>query len=133
MPSSGSGGGAAPPPPKPETTSAEQADPAARAPEPSAEVVDLDRVRAEARGDGYREAAAIAELCALAGMPARTGEMIARGLSVEAARKELLALKARDDGPEVHSHVMPGAGTGSGMTLDDNPVVLAAKARAAKA
>jgi hypothetical protein len=99
----------------------------------SAEVIDLDKVRAEARGDGYREAAGIAELCTLAGMPERTGEMIAHGLSVEEARKALLALKADGDGDEVRSHVMPGAGTGQAMTLDDNPVVGAAKARAAAA
>ncbi len=108
-------------------------DPGARAPEPSAEVVDLDRVRADARGAGYREAAAIADLCALAGVPERTAAMIARGLSADEARRELLALKARDDGPEVRSHVLPGAGTGPGVSLDDNPVVRAAKARAARA
>jgi signal peptide peptidase SppA len=99
----------------------------------TAEVVNLEKIRIEARGDGYREAAGIAELCALAGMPERASEMIVRGLSVEEARKELLALKARGDGPEVQSHVMPGASTGQAMTLDDNPVVRAAKARAAAA
>jgi signal peptide peptidase SppA len=99
----------------------------------TAEVVDLDKVRAEARGEGAAEAARIADLCALAGMPERTGEMIGRGLSADEVRKELLALKAGEDGAEVRSHVLPGAGTGQPLDLNDNPVVGAAKARAAAA
>jgi len=99
----------------------------------TAEVVDLDKVRAEARGESHREAALIADLCALAGMPERTGEMIARRLSAEEVRRELLTLKAGEDGAEVMSQVLPGAGTGQPMNLDDNPVVRAAKARAAAA
>ena len=99
----------------------------------TAEVVDLDKVRAEARGEGQQEAALIADLCALAGMPERTGEMISRRLSADAVRKELLALKADHDGDEVQSHVLPGAGTGRSLDLNDNPVVRAARARATAA
>jgi len=99
----------------------------------TAEVVDLDKVRAEARGEGAAEAARIADLCALAGMPERTGEMIARGLSADEVRRELLALKAGQDGAEVQSHLLPGAGTGQPASLDDNPVVRAARSRAAAA
>ena len=115
-------------PPAPETTA-----PVAAKPEPNtAEVVDLDKVRAEARGEGAAEAGLIAELCTLAGMPERTADMLAKGLSADAVRRELLNLKAGEDA-EVRSHVLPGAGTGAPQNLDDNPVVLAATARAAAA
>ena len=105
-------------------------------PDASAEIVDLEKIRAEARGEGVknatRDAAAIVDLCALAGRPDRAAEMIARGVSVEDARKALLAMKADEDGSEVRSHVLPGAGTGQAVTLDDNIVVRTARARAAK-
>ena len=111
--------------PRPDTT--------AGAGNKTAEVIDLDKVRAEARGEGQQEAVLIADLCALAGMPERTGEMISRRLSADEVRKELLALKADHDGDEVRSHVLPGAGTGRSLDLNDNPVVRAARARAAAA
>ena len=115
-------------PPAPETTA-----PKAAKPEPkTAEVVDLDKVRAEARGEGTAEAGLIAELCTLAGMPERTADMLAKGLSADEVRRELLNLKAGADA-EVHNHVLPGAGTGGPQNLDDNPVVRAATARAAAA
>ena len=115
-------------PPAPEATA-----PVAAKPEPTtAEVVDLDAVRAEERGEGAAEAGLIAELCALAGMPERTADMLAKGLSADAVRRELLALKAGEDA-EVHNHVLPGAGTGAIHNLDDNPVVRVATARAAAA
>ena len=103
--------------------------PAPVAAEPTtAEAVDLDAVRAE----GTAEAGLIAELCTLAGMPERTADMLAKGLSADAVRRELLTLKAAQDA-EVHNHVLPGAGTGASANLDDNPVVRAATARAAAA
>ena len=102
-------------------------------PEPkTAEVVDLDAVRKEARGEGTAEAGLIAELCTLAGMPERTVDMLAKGLSADAVHRELLNLKAGAEA-EVHNHVLPGAGTGAPQNLDDNPVVRAATARAAAA
>ena len=101
-------------------------------PERTAEVVDLAAVRAEARGEGAAEARLIAELCTLAGMPERTADMLAKGLSADAVRRELLNLKAGADA-EVQSHVLPGAGTGGPQNLDDNPVVRTATARAAAA
>ena len=105
--------------------------PEVAAPEPTtAEVVDLDAVRAEARGEGAAEAGLIAELCTLAGMPERTADMLAKGLSADEVRRELLNLKAGGD-EEVRSHVLPGAG--GPANLDDNPVVRAATARAAAA
>ena len=110
-----------------EPEAADTAPAPAAAPElKTAEVVDLDAVRAE----GTAEAGQIAELCALAGMPGRTADMLAKGLSADAVRRELLTLKAAQDA-EVHNHVLPGAGTGASANLDDNPVVRAATARAA--
>ena len=112
-----------------EPEAADMAPALAAAPEPkTAEVVDLDAVRAE----GTAEAGLIAELCTLAGMPGRTADMLAKGLSADAVRRELLTLKAAQDA-EVHNHVLPGAGTGASASLDDNPVVRAATARAAAA
>ena len=119
-------------PPNPETAETASA-PVAANPEPNtAEVVDLDAVRNQARGEGAAEAGLIAELCTLAGMPERTADMLAKGLSADAVRRELLNLKAGADA-EVHNHVLPGAGTGAIHNLDDNPVVRAATARAAAA
>jgi len=119
------------PPAKDETHPEPAPDTAAKTEREPAEVVDLDKVRTEARGEGAAEAARIADLCALAGMPERTAEMIARRLSADEARRELLSLKAGQDGAEVHSHLLPGAGTGQPASLNDNPVVRAARARAA--
>ena len=116
----------------PATTDTPPAPEAAKPAPTIAEVVDLDAVRAEARGEGAAEAGLIAELCTLAGMPERTAEMLAKGLSADAVRRELLTLKAAQDA-EVHNHVLPGAGTGAPASLDDNPVVRAATARAAVA
>lgn len=134
----GADGGVAPPPAGVDTAPVDPAIETAK-PEPvqaqpgGAEVIDLDAVRTEARGEGYRDAALIADLCTLAGMPGRAAEMIGRTLSVDEARRELLGLRAADAGTEVRSHVLPGAGTGQPVTIDDNPVVQAAKARAAAA
>ena len=120
-------------PPQPEFAETPPTPEVVAKPEPkTAEVVDLDAVRAEARGEGAAEAELIAELCALAGMPGRTAEMLAKGVSADAVRRELLTLKAAQDA-EVHNHVLPGAGTGAPASLDDNPVVRAATARAAAA
>ena len=120
-------------PPEPDTAAAPPASetpaPMAAEPEPTtAEVVDLDAARAQ----GTAEAGLIAEICTLAGMPERTADMLAKGLSADAVRRELLTLKAAQDA-EVHNHVLPGAGTGASANLDDNPVVRAATARAAAA
>ncbi|HSF96861.1 MAG TPA: S49 family peptidase [Thermohalobaculum sp.] len=113
------------PPPAPSVEASRNTNPGS----PSAEVVDLDRVRSEARGEGFREAALIAEFCALAGMPERTPEMIGRGLTVDEVRAELLALRA--EGDEIRSQIVPGAGTAERTNFEDNPVVRAAEARVA--
>jgi signal peptide peptidase SppA len=74
-------------------------------------------------------AVAIAELCTLAGCTQRIAEFLAKGVSPDAVRRELLAAKAA--APEVQSRILPEAGTGRPTSLDDNPVVRAAKARVA--
>ena len=118
-------------PPQPEFAETPPTPEVAAKPAPNtAEVVDLDAVRKQARGEGAAEAGLIAELCTLAGMPERTADMLAKGLSADAVRRELLTLKAAQDA-EVHNYVLPG--TGAPQNLDDNPVVRAATARAAAA
>ncbi|MGH8586142.1 MAG: S49 family peptidase, partial [Gammaproteobacteria bacterium] len=75
-------------------------------------------------------AVAIAELCTLAGCTHRITEFLAKGTPPDAVRRELLA--ARASAPEVQSRILPDAGTGRPTSLDDNPVVRAAKARAVR-
>jgi len=125
--------GAAAPPAESKPHAEPRSEPAAAPERPSAEIVDLEAVRAGGRDEGVREAAAVAELCALAGMPERTGAMIGQRLSLAEVRKELLELRAEAGAPEVASRVLPGAGTGQPASLDDNPVVRAAKLRATRA
>ncbi|MGH7343273.1 MAG: S49 family peptidase [Candidatus Rokuibacteriota bacterium] len=92
-------------------------------PDPAAPPIDLAAQNAQAN------ALAIAELCALAGCTHRIAEFLAKDTAPDAVRRELLA--ARASAPEVHSRILPEAGTGRPTSLDDNPVVRAAKARAA--
>ena len=91
----------------------------------SAEVIDLDKVRAEKEKQMRQEAGTIVELCALANQSALAGEFIAKGMDVDTVRKALLSRRA--SGEEIHSHVMPGDGTRVRPTenLDANPVVVA--------
>jgi capsid assembly protease len=89
-------------------------------------------------------AVAIADLCLLAGAPERTAEFLARSVSEDMVRRELLAARAQglqtaggSASEEIQSRVVPGSvqlGSGAlpaAMSLDANPVVLAAKQRAA--
>jgi signal peptide peptidase SppA len=96
---------------------------------PAAVIVDQSAVAA-AREQGYAEAAEIAVLCAIAGRPALAGDFLARHLSAADVRKELLALRAEAGGEEIHSHVLPEAGTTPKQNLDENPVVRACAALA---
>ncbi|MGO1003281.1 S49 family peptidase [Lysobacter sp. CA196] len=91
-------------------------------------VVDLDAARAQARGD----ALAIAELCELAGQPQMTATLLAEGVTPAVARQCLLAAKA--DSAEITSHLSPVAPMATtAVSLDDNPLIHAVKARAAAA
>lgn len=76
------------------------------------------------------DAETIADLCLLAGYPERTAGYLAQGLDASAVRKALLAEKA--ESPEIVSRIAPPPGATS-TSLDDNPLMKAAQARAAKA
>ncbi|GIW55491.1 MAG: serine peptidase [Nitrospiraceae bacterium] len=88
-------------------------------------VPDLAAIEAQAREQGYAEAAEIVVLCSIAGRPALAGDYISRHLSAADVRKELLALRAEADQEEIRSHVLPEAGTTVKQNLDENPVVKA--------
>ena len=74
---------------------------------------------------------AIAEMCLLAGKSEMTAALIERGVSVDQARKELLAAKASGS-PEISSRILPEAGTQTQAKPEDSPVVRAAQQRAQK-
>jgi signal peptide peptidase SppA len=93
-------------------------------------VPDLAAIEANAREQGYAEAAEIVVLCAIAGRPSLAGDFIARHLSAAEVRKELLALRAEADKEEIRSHVLPEASTAAKQNLDENPVVQACLALA---
>jgi len=93
-------------------------------------VPDLAAIEAQAREQGYAEAAEIVVLCNIAGRPALAGDFIARHLAVADVRKELLTLRAEADQDEIRSHVLPEAGTAAKQNLDENPVVKACAALA---
>jgi signal peptide peptidase SppA len=94
----------------------------ADAPEPA---IDLEAIRAEARKQGYGEAREIADLCALAGMPAKATALLARGATPAEARQFLIEARAAEDAAEIRSHVMPDTGTSAKPPLENNPVVKA--------
>jgi signal peptide peptidase SppA len=93
-------------------------------------VPDLAAIEAEARQQGYAEAAEIVVLCTIAGRTALASDYITRRLSAAEVRKELLALRAGADSEEIRSHVLPEAGTAAKQNLDENPVVKACLALA---
>ena len=93
-------------------------------------VADLAAIEAEARQQGYAEAAEIVVLCTIAGRTALASDYITRRLSAAEARKELLALRAEADTEEIRSHVLPEASTAAKQNLDENPVVKACLALA---
>ena len=96
-------------------------------PESTAPAVDVDAVRAQAHGD----ALAIAELCALAGRPDLTAEFLGEGLSTADVRRKLLGLRA--ESAEITSHLsLTAASVAAPMSLDDNPLIHAVKARTAR-
>ena len=113
-----------PDPPLPQTTTLPHSSQVAQ-PQPSAQVIDLDKVRAEKEVQLRQEAGAIVDLCALAGMPDLAGGFIANGLGTETVRKELISRRA--SGSDIQSHVMPGDGTrvNPDTNLESNPVVTA--------
>jgi len=91
-------------------------------------VPDLAAIEAEARQQGYAEAAEIVVLCNIAGRPALAGDFIARHTLLGDVRKQLLTLRAEADQEEIRSHVLPEASTAANSNLDENPVVKACAA-----
>ncbi len=76
------------------------------------------------------DAQEVAELCALAGCPERISGYLAARTSPATVRGQLLT--ARADSPEITSHIAPDAAKPNPQSLNDNPLVMAARARAGK-
>ena len=110
--------------PEPKANTQQDSPPVSAAQQP-AEVIDLEKVRDEKATQMRGEAEAIVEMCALANQSALAGAFIAKGMDVNAVRKELLSRRAA--GEEIHSHLMPGDGTRvrPEENLNANPVVVA--------
>lgn len=89
---------------------------------------DPDRVADTTPPMTIEDAQEIAELCALAGCPERIAGFLAARTSAAAVRGHLLA--ARATGQEINSLITPSAATTATQTLNDNPLVQAARARA---
>lgn len=89
---------------------------------------DPDRVADTTPPMTIEDAQEIAELCALAGCPERIAGFLAARTSSAAVRGHLLA--ARATGHEINSLITPSAATTATQTLNDNPLVQAARARA---
>lgn len=77
------------------------------------------------------EAQEVAELCALAGCPERIAGFLAARASPAAVRSQLLT--ARAQGPEITSRILPDAARPNPQFLNQNPLVMAARARAGHA
>ena len=113
------------------------ADPADPGPEPGQDGDAGAQVQASAAGQSHdikaasAQVLAIAEMCLLAGKSEMTAALIERGVSVDQARKELLAAKASGS-PEISSRILPEAGTQTQAKPEDSPVVRAAQQRAQK-
>jgi signal peptide peptidase SppA len=113
------------------------ADPVGAGPEPGQDGDAGAQVQASAAGQGHdikaasAQVLAIAEMCLLAGKSEMTAGLIERGVSVDQARKELLAAKASGS-PEISSRILPEAGTQTQAKPEDSPVVWAAQQRAQK-
>ena len=74
------------------------------------------------------DAQEVAELCALAGCPDRIAGFLAARTPATKVRSQLLG--ARASGQEINSLITPSAATSATQSLNDNPLVLAARARA---
>lgn len=76
------------------------------------------------------DAQEVAELCALAGCPERTAAYLATRTMPTKVRSQLLS--ARADSPEITSRIVPDATHPTPQSLNENPLVMAARARAGK-
>ena len=76
------------------------------------------------------DAQEVAELCTLAGCPERTAAYLATRTMPTKVRSQLL--NARADSPEISSRIVPDATHPTPQSLNENPLVMAARARAGK-
>jgi hypothetical protein len=76
------------------------------------------------------DAQEVAELCALAGCPERTAAYLSARTMPTKVRSQLL--NARADSPEISSRIVPDATHPTPQSLNENPLVMAARARAGK-
>ena len=76
------------------------------------------------------DAQEVAELCALAGCPERTAAYLATRTMPTKVRSQLL--NSRADSPEITSRIVPDATHPTPQSLNENPLVMAARARAGK-
>lgn len=84
----------------------------AEAKQPTA--ADIEALVAQAREAGFAEASAIADLCAIAGVPAKAAQFIGEKKSAEQVRKDLLAARVEaEKGAEINTAVMPGVDAGA--------------------
>jgi hypothetical protein len=71
---------------------------------------EIEALIAKAREAGFAEANAIADLCAIAGVPEKASQFIGEKKTADQVRKDLLAARvAAQVNSEVNSSVMPGA------------------------
>ncbi|MBF0137473.1 MAG: S49 family peptidase [Magnetococcales bacterium] len=93
-------------------------------------ILDRDAIRVEGRQQFQQEAQAILDLCTLANVANMAGVFIAKGMTEEQVRKELLTMRA--SGPEIQTQVLPGDGTNSQSVsnLETNPLVMECRRRA---
>lgn len=104
--------------------------------EPGA-LVSVEEMAAEqiaaARTAALTQAAEIAEMCLLAGLPALAGDFIRNGRGIEQVRGDLLLARASHDAEtEIHSHVLPDTSADSGWKAgttkpEDSAIVKAAE------
>lgn len=80
------------------------------------------------REEVRREAQAIAELCLIAGYPAKAAEFIAQGLNETQVRQLLLTMKANHQSAEILSTIDPDkAAPQESVTSTHNPLIAAVK------
>jgi signal peptide peptidase SppA len=82
----------------------------------------------DVRQEVRREAQAIAELCLIAGYPAKAAEFIAQGLSEAQVRQLLLTMKANQQSAEILSTIDPDkAAATESPSSNNNPLIAAVK------
>ena len=82
---------------EPEQPEASEPEPPAAPPQPTAQVIDLDAVRAEERRATLAYVSEVHEICALAGRGDLAAGFIARAAPVADARRALLDARAAED------------------------------------